>query len=415
MNDILARLPKADLHCHLDGSLRPATVLDLARRLRVKLPADNVRDLTPHVQVAPTCRSLKEFLDVFDILYPLLRDPAAVERIAYELVEDCANENIRHVEDRFAPVLQEATGFSTDQVIEAVQKGLRRDLKDFGTTSSIMVCLIRAHGPQYNRRAFESLKRLYRPQERLEEPCVVALDLAGDEARYPTRDYASFYEEARALGIPATCHAGETVGTANLAAALELGVERIGHGTHLFEDKRLLAEVVRKGIPLEMGISSNVRTKAVPSFESHPALAFHRAGVKITLNTDDRGNLGIDLTHEYGEARRLGFTVQELASLSLASVGHLFLPAPQRARLATLFEAETAKLLAEPACGSTPRRACSSRRPASRAGTPTAPIRATPSEPPSSRDPAASSGAATWKTSPMASLSARSASRSSTP
>ena len=344
MSDSLRKLPKADLHCHLDGSLRPRTVLELAKAAKVKLPADDLEGLLPFVQVAPTCRSLKEFLDVFHVLYPLLRRADAVERIAYELVEDCAADGILHCEVRFAPELQTTASFSTDQVVEAVLKGLRRGFKDFGTTSSVIVCLFRSHGPSENRRAFETAKKAFKADASLEEPAVVGLDLAGDEARYPTIEYASFYQEARALGIHTTCHAGETVGTKNLKAALDLSVERIGHGIHLFEDKALMAEVVRRGVPLEIGISSNVRTKAVPDFESHPALAFHRAGVKITLNTDDRGILGIDLTHEYAEALRLGFTAAELARLSVASVDHLFLPARERARLKARFEAAASRL-----------------------------------------------------------------------
>lgn len=340
MRDLLLRLPKTDIHCHLDGSLRPATVLDLARRFDVKLPADNVKDLTPHVQVAPTCRSLREFLDVFDLLYPLLRHASAVERIAYELIEDCAAENIRHVEVRFAPSLQAHDKFRTDAVVEAVLKGLRRGLADFGTTSSVIICLFRSHGPKENRWAFETLKKFFRKDAKLEEPSVVGVDLAGDEARYPTMMYADFYEEAKSLGIWTTCHAGETQGTANLKAALELSVMRIGHGIHLMEDQGLMKEVVRRGVPLEIGISSNVRTKSVPDFESHPARPFFQAGVPITLNTDDRGILGIDLTHEYGEALRLGFTLEELKAISLSSIEHLFLPKPERAKLRARFQAE---------------------------------------------------------------------------
>jgi adenosine deaminase len=342
---VLAALPKTDIHCHLDGSLRPATVLDLARRLKVKLPADTVEDLTPYVQVAPTCRSLKEFLDVFHLIYPLLQDPASVERIAYELIEDCARDNIRHVEVRLAPVLQATASFTSDLVIEAVLKGLKRGLLDFGTTSSVIICLFRSHGPAENRKAFNTLKNFFQKDPRPEEPSVVGMDLAGDEARYPTMDYAAFYEEAKALGIWTTCHAGETVGTANLRAALDLCVMRIGHGTHLMEDQDLLQEVVRRKVPLEIGISSNVRTKSVRDFESHPAMAFFRAGVPLTLNTDDRGILGISLTHEYGEAMRLGFTLQELAGLSAASTDHLFLPSSQRARLRAKFEAEIAAVM----------------------------------------------------------------------
>lgn len=347
MRELLLRLPKTDIHCHLDGSLRPRTVLELARRFQVKLPADTVEALTPHVQVAPTCRSLKEFLDVFDLLYPLLRHPEAVERIAYELVEDCAAENIRHVEARFAPSLQAHDKFRTDAVVEATLKGLKRGLKDFGVSSSVIICLFRSHGPKENRWAFETLKKFFNPRATLDEPAVVGVDLAGDEARYPTLEYADFYREAKALGIWMTCHAGETEGTKNLAAALELSVHRIGHGTHLFDDKALMAEVVKRRVPLEIGISSNVRTKSVPAFESHPARPFHSAGVAITLNTDDRGILGIDLTHEYEEALKLGFSLEELARLSLGSVDHLFLPPESRARLKARFQKEIDALLAE--------------------------------------------------------------------
>jgi adenosine deaminase len=342
---ILAALPKTDIHCHLDGSLRPATVLDLARKHKVKLPADNLKDLTPFVQVAPTCRSLKEFLDVFYVLYPLLVYPEAVERISYELVEDCAKDNIRHVEVRLAPGLQATKDFSTDQVIESVLKGLRRGCKDFGTTSSVIICLFRSHGPKENGKAFDTLKKFFKKDANPEEPAVVGLDVAGDEAKYPTIEYAPFYEEAKKLGIWTTCHAGETAGTANLKAALDLSVMRIGHGTHLLEDKKLMDEVVRRQVALEIGLSSNIRTKSVSDFGKHPAMAFHKAGVPITFNTDDRGILGITLTHEYGEALKLGFTVADLASISAASVDHLFLPAAHKNRLKKSFETEIAALL----------------------------------------------------------------------
>jgi adenosine deaminase len=343
----LLKLPKTDIHCHLDGSVRPATLLELARRLKIKLPADNAEDLKRFVQVSPTCRSLKEFLDIFELIYPILRDPLSVERIAYELVEDCAKENTRHVEARFAPVLQESAKFPCEQVVEAALKGLRRGFKDFGTTSSIIICMIRSHGPKENRRAFDTLKKFFRAQDTLEEPCVVALDLAGDEARYPTRDYAAFYEEARALGMWTTCHAGETSGTENLRTALDLQVGRIGHGIHLMEDQKLVAEVARRKVPIEIGISSNVLTKSVPDLMSHPALDFHRAGVAITLNTDDRGIIGSDLTREYEQALTLGFTYPELQRLAIDSTDHLFLPAHNRQKLRRRFESEAAAVLQE--------------------------------------------------------------------
>jgi adenosine deaminase len=164
------------------------------------------------------------------------------------------------------------------------------------------------------------------------------MDLAGDEAQFPTMEFAEFYHEAKRLKIPTTCHAGETVGTKNLRAALALDVHRIGHGIHLFEDEALLGEVVRRKIPLEIGITSNVRTKAVPDLNAHPVKRFYDAGVLITLNTDDRGIIGIDLTHEYLTALQLGFTLEQLFAIALEAVDHLFLPKAERNQLKKEFE-----------------------------------------------------------------------------
>jgi adenosine deaminase len=278
-------------------------------------------------------RSLAEFLKTFYVLYPLLRTAESVERIAYELAEDCAAENIHHVEVRFAPLLQSHKTFQPEQVVEAVLKGLRRAERDFGVTSGVIVCLFRSHSPSVNRKAFESMKTFYGKG-------VVGLDVAGDEARYPTREFSDFFLEANKLGIPTTCHAGETSGTENLRTALELKVHRIGHGTHLLDDDRLVAEVVRRGIPLEIGLTSNVRTKAVKNLRSHPIREFMRRGVPVTLNTDDRGILDITLTGEYGVAASLGMGFEDLAGLSMAGANATFLSPVKKRALRTRFEKE---------------------------------------------------------------------------
>ncbi|MDE1975836.1 MAG: adenosine deaminase [Elusimicrobia bacterium] len=347
MNEVLKKLPKAELHCHLDGALRPQTILELGRESGAKLPANTLEELIPFVQTSPSCQSLGECLKAFDVICPLLRRPQALERAAYELVEDSAADNIRHVEVRFAPELLRSPSMSSEESVEAVLRGLKRGLKDFGTSSSVILCLFRAHGPRENSRAFSVLKKYFNSKLSLKEPAVAALDLAGDEARHPTREFADYYAEAKSLGIHTTCHAGETSGTENLRSALELKVDRIGHGVHLMEDDALLAEVVRRKVPLEIGITSNVRTKAVASLKDHPVRRFYQAGVRLTLNTDDRGVFAIDLTGEYAQALELGFSVQELADLSVASVDHLFLPPQERAALKARFHTEAAAALKE--------------------------------------------------------------------
>ncbi|MBI4051045.1 MAG: adenosine deaminase, partial [Elusimicrobia bacterium] len=309
IRNLLWNLPKVDLHCHLDGSLRVATILDLARQAKVKLPADNVQDLTPFVQVSPTCQSLSECLQVFYVLYPLLRTPEAIERIAYELCEDSAQENIRYVETRFAPMLNAHEKFPPKEVVASALKGLEKGQRKFGVKADVVICLFRSHSLHENRTAFEIAKRFWTHRP-LSGPRVVGLDVAGDESKHPTLEFAEFFEQARASGMPTTCHAGETHGTENLKAALELHVQRIGHGIHLMEDTRLLQQVIERQIPLEIGITSNVRTKTVPSLETHPAYTFFKSGVPVTLNTDDRGVFGITLTHEYETAQKLGFSLQ---------------------------------------------------------------------------------------------------------
>jgi adenosine deaminase len=333
----LRRLPKTDLHCHLDGSVRPATALALGAK--VEDPAQ--------LRVSPTCGSLSEFLKVFEAVYPVLRNSEAVSRIAYELIEDCAAENIRHVEARFAPELQATAEFSSEAVIAAALRGLRRGQKAFGTTSSVIVCLLREHSPAQNRRAFDALRRLFNKDAKACEPAVVGLDLAGDEAAIPMGANAAFYEEARALGIHTTCHAGET-GGADLETVFELGVERIGHGAKLAEKPKLMELAARRRVPVEVNLTSNVFTKAVPSLEKHPAPLFYKAGVPITLNTDDRAIMGIDLTHEYEAARTLGFTFGQLADISLGSTDHVFLPRAEREAMKARFAAEIDGLKAAP-------------------------------------------------------------------
>lgn len=337
----LRLLPKVELHCHLDGSLRPATILELARERGVRLPAGTVEGIRPHVQVHGPC-SLGECLAVFERIYPLLRDSAALERVAYELCEDSAADNIRHLEVRYAPMLNAAPGFSPEATVEAVLRGLRRGQEAFGVSSGVLLCLFRSHGARENGAVVSVLKHYYRSSNGLRTPSVVGMDLAGDETRFPTRLYAEFFEQARALGIPATCHAGEGPDPASLADALELGVRRIGHGTCLGAEPRLLAEVVRRRVAIEINLTSNLRTRSVAGLREHPARRFFDAGARMSFNTDDRGLFGIDLTHEYERALEAGFETEDVVRVSRDAVDQLFLPDADRAELRRRLDEVTA-------------------------------------------------------------------------
>ncbi|MBI4248619.1 MAG: adenosine deaminase [Elusimicrobia bacterium] len=337
----LRRLPKVDLHCHLDGSVRTRTLLELARRQNIPLPADNERDLNRFVQVTAACGSLSEFLDVFKHIVPVLRSPDALERVAYELCEDCRADGIRYVEARFAPMLCVKRGFSAEEALSAALRGLEKGKLDFGVDSGVIVCLLRNHSPKENSGAFNALCRLIGRG-------VVGMDLAGDERQFPTKLFADYFEQAKSKRIPTTCHAGEIEGSENLKTALELGVDRIGHGIHILQDESYVNAALKAGIPLEIGLTSNAYSKSVPSLARHPLLPLFKKGLIVTLNTDDRGVLGIDLTHEYRRALELGIPVEGLQKISINGVRSLFAPPALKSQLEKQFTQEMEKLYASP-------------------------------------------------------------------
>jgi len=339
------RMPKVETHVHLDGALSPETLLDLARRQGdsplAGLSLDEVRRRTV---VAEPRESLAGVLAAFEAFYPLLRDAGAMERAAYETVAAAARQGTRYLEVRFAPALQTAPGLDQSQVLDAVLRGLERGRRDFGVGSAVIVCLIRPP-------AFVSLETNSAMVDLALERRgrgVVAVDLAGDEAAAPLSTYAPLLARAKAGGLGLTAHAGEVPGSGDLEAALALGVDRLGHATLLARKPELLADVVRKGIPIEVNLTSNLRTGALAAAKDHPVHTWYRAGVKIAISTDDPGVFAIDLPGEYLLLHReLGFTPAELAGVALEGVDSLFLPEAERQRIRHEFEAELAKLLDE--------------------------------------------------------------------
>lgn len=336
--EILKKIPKVDLHCHLDGSVRTSTILELAKKQKVKLPTENVEELNKHVRVYSDCRSLTEFLKAFEFFYPLLKNPYAIEKIGYELCEDAASENIKYLEVRFAPFLQSTENFKINDVVKICLSGLRQGTRDFKIDAGLILCCYRSIPKEANTATVELAKK-YSARG------VVALDLAGDETKYPTRCFAEPFILAKKYKIPFTVHAGEAAGPESIKEAIELGASRIGHGVHLTGDKNLMKNVLEKEIPLEMCITSNVQTRVVDDFESHPIKKFYDSGIKVTINTDDRSVSGIDLTNEYDVAvNRLGFGLSDLIKIIHNGISALFIPDKNKAELSKIFETEINKL-----------------------------------------------------------------------
>jgi len=331
--DALRRWPKAELHVHLDGALRPATMLELARAQSIKLPADTPEALAKAMLVRDA-KSLEEYLQKYDITLSVLQTKAALERVAYEFVVDVAAENVRYVEVRYSPLLHRPA-LTLAEAIEAPLAGIRRAEAETGTKVGLIVCGIRT------RAAAESLELAHAAAD-YRSAGVIAFDLAGAERGHPAREHKAAFEYAAAHGMACTCHAGEGDGPASIREALhECGATRIGHGTRLGEDPALLDEVIHLRIPLEMCLSSNVHTHTVTQVAQHPFKRYLQQGVVVTLNTDGRLTDGVTLTDEYYLAHAaLGLSPDDLSRVVLNACESAFLPDFEKVALVSRVQSE---------------------------------------------------------------------------
>ena len=332
----LSRLPKAELHVHLDGSLRPATLIELAADRRVALPAGDARTLAERMR-AKDGADLEAYLRPFRLTLAVMQDAEAIERIAYELAEDHARENVRWVEVRFCPGLCTEQGLTAAAVLDATLAGLARATRATDIQSAVIVTALRSL-PGTASREMAELAVAYRARG------VCAFDLAGAEAGYPVHDHLDAVRVARDGGLPITIHAGEGFGPASIREAIELGgATRIGHGTRLTEDPELLAAVRDAGVVLEVCLTSNVQTRAARSYAAHPLRRFYDEGVRVSLCTDNRLMSGVTLTDEYAHARdALGFDWDELVAVARTGFASAFAPADARAAMIARFDADAA-------------------------------------------------------------------------
>jgi len=331
--EALRRWPKAELHVHLDGCVRPATMLALAKAQRVKLPAETPEALAAALTVKGA-RSLEEYLTKYQYTLAVLQTATALERVAYEFVLDVAAENVRYVEVRYSPLLHRPA-LTLVQAIEAPLRGIKRAEAETGTKVGLIVCGIRT------RPAGESLE-LARAAVDYRTAGLVAFDLAGPERGHPAREHRDAFAHAAQHGLACTCHAGEGDGAASIREALHVcGAQRIGHGTRLQEDPALLEEVVARRIPLEMCLTSNLHTHTVAAIAEHPFRGYLERGVQVSLNTDGRLMDGITLTDEYFLAHTaLGLTREQLARVVLNACESAFLPDYEKVALVSRVQSE---------------------------------------------------------------------------
>ncbi len=323
----LRRLPKAELHCHLDGSVRPETLLELGREYRIAMPRQTAEELREYMIVSDA-RSLEDYLQRFEVTVSVMQTAEAIERIAYELGEDAWKDGVRYIEVRNAPILNSRGNLSIGEALESQIRGLERAELDFGIIGRSIVCSLRQLAP-------EASLEMARLAVAYRDRGVVAFDLAGGEAGFPASAHQSAFAYAREHNLAVTVHAGEGDGAASVREAVHsCGADRIGHATRLIEDAELTQYVNDRRIGLEICLTSNVQTHATASYETHPLREYFDRGMNVALNTDNRLMSGTTLTDEFVfAARHLDFTLEELSTLALNSFESAFLPWEKRMEL----------------------------------------------------------------------------------
>src|SRR6202048_4040244 len=307
-------IPKAELHLHLDGSVRPKTVLELARQGGVPLPTEDLETLKDFLQATDSTASLLEYITFFELPIAVLQSVPALERATYELCEDLKRDNVRYAEIRYGPWLHVQQGLSLTDVIRAVLNGWTAGRKAFGLEGGIIVTALRDMPPAQN----VSLAQI---AGRYVNEGVVGFDLAGDEAGHPPILHEDAFRVARSLGLNITIHAGEAAGPESVRQAISMGAVRLGHGVRAQEDAEVIAMIKENGVQLDMAPTSNAHTKAVRRLEDHPLKRFYQQGIKVTISTDSRTVSDVTLTQEYQTvARVLGCTREEISAMNLQAL-----------------------------------------------------------------------------------------------
>ncbi len=319
--ELIQKLPKTDLHIHLDGSLRPETVSELARKQNVKLPTYDPEELGKLLTVQGQVDNLAKYIEKFEMTLSVMQEAEALERTAYELAEDAAKDNVRYVEVRYSPILHQQKGLSLESIVDAVLSGLARAEEDFPIRTGVIICGIRSIKPETSLRLAE-LTVAYKGKG------VVGFDLAGVEYNYPAKDHVKAFYHVRNNNINTTLHAGEAYGPASIHQAIHYcGAHRIGHGTRLIEDDDLLNYVRDHRIPLEICLTSNVQTRSVERIEDHPFKHYLDKRMRLTLNTDNTLISGTTMTEElWLAARTFNMNFEELMRVILNGFKSVFLP-----------------------------------------------------------------------------------------
>lgn len=283
------KMPKIELHCHLDGSMNLEVTKELLAEIGESYADETLRDM---LQAPEDCPSLADYLTRFDLPIRCIQTRAGLQKAAKAIALDAAAENVKYIEVRFAPSFSTNQGLSICDILESVQKGLTQAEAEADIKTGIIVCGMRHLDMETN-------LSMLRQSAEMFGAGVVACDLAGDEKAFPTKNFVEFFREAKRIGMPFTIHSGECGSIENIKVALELGARRLGHGIAMGRDLVLMRECAKQRIGVELCPSSNLQTKAVTDFAEYPLRSFMAAGVPVSVNTDNRTVSGTTNTREF--------------------------------------------------------------------------------------------------------------------
>jgi aminodeoxyfutalosine deaminase len=338
LHEFARRMPKVELHIHLEGAIRPSTLLQLARRNRARLPAQDAESLRDFYRF----RDFPHFIQVYVTITGCLRTPDDYRLIAYQFGSDCARQHIRYAEVTFTVVTNaKLTGLPWQTILEGLNAGRTRARTEFGVDWRWVFDISR-NNPETQDQVIE-IALAARDQG------VVALGLGGNEAEFPAELFERPFERARQAGLPRVPHAGEMAGPESIWVALRcLHADRLGHGVRCIEDPALVAYLREHQVPLEICPTSNIRLGIYPDYASHPLRQLWDQGLLITVSSDDPPLFGTDLNHEYEAlVNHFGFDAEELQQVSLNGLRASFLPDADKARLEREFRAGFARLREE--------------------------------------------------------------------
>jgi aminodeoxyfutalosine deaminase len=329
-SSFLIQLPKAELHLHLEGSIDPQTLLELRRRHGRSSTLSEIEQLYRY-------EDFNGFLMAFKTVTDDLQAADDYELITYRLMEKLKAENVLHAEVYVSVGVCLWRKQDFDAIFEGLERGRERGERDFGTSLLWIFDAVRQFGPDAAREVFETAVR-HRQRG------VVAIGIGGDEQKAPPEMFREAYAYAADHGLHLTAHAGETAGPESVWGALNLRTERIGHGLSAAQDPELMEELAKRQVPVEICLTSNLRTGSCASVSTHPIRQYFDHGVMITLNTDDPAMFGTSLAREYQLAQqRFGFTEEHLRELARNSFEASFLPAEKKLTFLNLFDAATAR------------------------------------------------------------------------